>query len=72
MSFEYPEAKILAAQLDETLKGKTIESYDLTDYEKLQRIGFLNRNLDDFRQLVGRRVLGTASSGNTIRVRLEG
>jgi formamidopyrimidine-DNA glycosylase len=72
MSFEYPEAKILAAQLDETLKGKTIESYDLRDYEKLQRIGFLNRNLDDFRQLVGRRVLGTASSGNTIRVRLDG
>jgi formamidopyrimidine-DNA glycosylase len=72
MSFEYPEAKILAAQLDETLKGKIIESYDLRDYEKLQRIGFLNRNLDDFRQLVGRRVLGAGSSGNTIRVQLDG
>jgi formamidopyrimidine-DNA glycosylase len=72
MSFEYPEAKILAAQLDEVLKGKTIESYHLKDYEKLQRIGFLNQNLDDFRQLVGRRVQGAASSGNTIRIRLDG
>jgi formamidopyrimidine-DNA glycosylase len=72
MSFEYPEAKILAAQLDETLRGKIIESYDLKDVEKLQRIGFLNRNLDDFRQLLGRRVLGAGSSGNTIRVRLDG
>ncbi len=72
MSFEYPEAKMLAGQLDETIKGKTIESYDLRDYEKLQKIGFLNRNLDDFRQLVGRRVIGAGSSGNTIRVRLDG
>jgi formamidopyrimidine-DNA glycosylase len=72
VSFEYPEAKILSAQLDETLKGKTIESYDLKDYEKLQRIGFLNRNLDDFKMLVGRHVLGAESRGNTILVRLEG
>lgn len=72
MSFEYPEAKILAAQLNEILRGKTIESYDLREYEKLQRIGFLNSNLDDFKQLVGRRVIEAGSSGNTIRVRLDG
>ena len=36
MSFEYPEARILAAQLDEVLQGKTIESYHIKDYEKLQ------------------------------------
>jgi formamidopyrimidine-DNA glycosylase len=72
VSFEYPEAKILASQLDETLKGKTIASYELRNCEKLQRIGFVNKDLDDFKQLVGRRVMGAVSSGNTIRVRLDG
>jgi len=72
MSFEYPEARLLAAQLDETLKGKTIESYDLKDYEKIHRIGFINRDLGDFKRLLGGRIEGVGSSGNTIRVRLEG
>jgi formamidopyrimidine-DNA glycosylase len=72
MSFEYPEARLLATQLDTTIKGKTIESYDLRDYEKIHRIGFINRNLDDFKRLIGRRVEGAGSSGNTIRMRLDG
>ncbi len=71
MSFEFPEARLLAGQLDETINGKTIESYDLKDYEKIHRIGFINRNLDDFKRLVGRRIEGAGSSGNTIRIRLE-
>jgi len=71
MSFEYPEAKILAKQIDATLAGKRIESYDLKDCEKLQRIGFVNKNLGDFAQLAGRRVSGAVSSGNTIRVSLD-
>ena len=71
MSFEYPEARLLATQLDSTLKGKTIASYDLRDYEKLQRIGFINRDLDDFKHLIGRQFEGASSSGNTIRVRLD-
>jgi len=72
VSFEYPEAKILATQINEALREKVIESYDLKDYEKLHRIGFVNKNLDDFKGLVGRRVLGAGSSGNTIRIRLDG
>ena len=72
MSFEYPEARLLATQLGTTIKGKTIESYDLRDYEKIHRIGFINRNLDDFKRLIGRRVEGAGSSGNTIRMRLDG
>jgi formamidopyrimidine-DNA glycosylase len=71
MSFEYPEAKLLAGQLDATIKGKKIESYDLKDYEKIHRIGFINRDLNDFKRLVGRTVMGAGSSGNTIRVRLD-
>ena len=71
MSFEYPEARLLAGQLDGTIKGKTIKSYDLRDYEKIHRIGFINRDLDDFKRLIGKMVLGAGSSGNTIRVRLD-
>jgi formamidopyrimidine-DNA glycosylase len=71
MSFEYPEARLLATQLDETIKGKTIESYDLRDYEKIHRIGFINKDLNDFKRLIGRRIEGASSSGNTIRVRLD-
>ena len=72
VSIEYPEARILAKQLDETIKGKIIHSYDLKDHEKLIRIGFINKNLDDFKQLIGRRVEGAGSSGNTLRVKLDG
>jgi formamidopyrimidine-DNA glycosylase len=72
MSFEYPEARLLSRQLDETIKGKTVESYDLKDYEKIHRTGFINWSLDDFKWLVGRRIEGAGSSGNTIRVQLEG
>ena len=71
MSFEYPEARLLAGQLDATIKGKTIETYDLKDYEKIHRIGFINRDLDDFKRLIGRTILGAGSSGNTIRIRLN-
>ncbi len=71
MSIEYPEAQILAKQLDETIKGEIVESYDIKDCEKLQKIGFVNRNLDDFKLLVGRRILEVGASGNTIRVRLD-
>ena len=71
MSFEYPEARLLAGQLDATIKGKKIESYDLKDYEKIHRIGFINRDLDDFKRLIGRTILGAGSSGNTIRIRLN-
>ncbi len=72
MSFEFPEARLLAGQLDATIKGKTIESYDLRDYEKIHRIGFINWDLDDFKRLIGRTVMGAWSSGNTIRLRLDG
>ena len=72
MSFEYPEARLLAGQLDATINGKTIISYDLKDYEKIQRIGFINKNLCDYKRLVGRTIIGVGSRGNTIRVKLDG
>lgn len=66
-----PEAKILAKQINETLKGKKVKQYDLKDVEKIHSIGFLNKNLKDFDMLIGRTILGTVSRGNTVRIYMD-
>jgi formamidopyrimidine-DNA glycosylase len=72
MSIELPEARILAQQLDESLKGKTIKSIDLKDVDRMKKIGFVNKNLDDFEAIKGKTVESAVSRGNTIRVKLTG
>ncbi len=72
MSIELAEARILAQQLDEAVKGKTIKDYDLKDVERMMRIGFVNKNIFDFEAIRGKTVLGATSRGNTIRVQLAG
>jgi len=72
MSIELPEAKILAEQMNRELKGKCIKNYCLRDYERLQRIGFMNRDIKSFDQLVNRKVESVISRGNAIRLKLEG
>ncbi|MBD3206120.1 hypothetical protein GF319_07225 [Candidatus Bathyarchaeota archaeon] len=71
MSIELPEAKVLAQQLNDAIIGLTIESYDLQDVERMMKIGFINKNLSDFKSLVGKRVEEVLSRGNTIRVKLS-
>lgn len=71
MSIELPEAKILAEQMNRELRGKRIKSYRLQDYERLQKIGFINRNIKSFDQLIDRRVESVTSRGNAIRVELD-
>lgn len=61
MSVELPEAKILAAQINEMLVGKKVASHETMDSEKLQRIGFMNRELADYEMLDGQTILGAAS-----------
>ena len=51
--------------------GRVVESVTLRDCEKLQRIGFVNRNLDEFQWLTGRAVEDVVSRGNTVRVDLD-
>ena len=70
MSIELPEARILAAQMLKQLKGKRIKTYTLHDIAKLQKIGFVNRNLADFERLRGTVVQDVITSGNTLRVKL--
>jgi formamidopyrimidine-DNA glycosylase len=72
MSIELPEAKILAEQMSKELKGKRIKSYRLRDCEKLQKIGFINRDTKAFDQLVNREVKSVTSRGNSILVKLDG
>jgi formamidopyrimidine-DNA glycosylase len=71
MSVEAPEARILARQMSEVLPGKVVASYRLEDYERLQRIGFLNRDVSEFNQLRGGRVESVVSRGNVVVMRLD-
>jgi len=71
MSIELPEAKILAEQMNKELRGKHIKSCHLQDYEKLQRIGMLNRDIKDFDQLVNGEIASVISRGNVILVKLN-
>jgi formamidopyrimidine-DNA glycosylase len=72
MSIELPEAKILAEQMNKELRGKRIGSYHLRDCERLQKIGFINRDTEAFDQLVDREVESVSSRGNSILVKLDG
>jgi len=71
MSIELPEALILAKQMDKELRGKRIKSCHLQDYEKLQKIGFVNKDVKAFGQLVNGKIESVASRGNVIRVKLD-
>lgn len=71
MSVELPEALILAEQLTQTLLDKKIRLCDLQDYEKLQRVGFINKDLKDYDRLVGCKVKSITHRGNVIRVQMN-
>ena len=71
MSIELPEAKILAEQMNEELRGKRIKSCHLQDYERLQKIGMMDKDTKSFDQLVDGKVEFAVSRGNVIRVKLN-
>jgi formamidopyrimidine-DNA glycosylase len=71
MSIELPEAKILAKQMNRELRGKRIKSYHLQDYERLQRIGMMDKDTKSFDQLVNRKIESVLSRGNVIRLKLS-
>lgn len=71
MSIELPETLILAEQMNKEIIGKQIKSYDLHDYERLQKIGFLNKNIKDFDILIDCKINSITSRGNLIRVILD-
>ncbi|MFX0150997.1 MAG: DNA-formamidopyrimidine glycosylase family protein [Candidatus Hodarchaeota archaeon] len=71
MSIELPEALILARQMKKVLVGKHIESYHLQNYDRMQKIGFLNKNIQDFDQLLNGQITSVRARGNVIRVVLD-
>ena len=71
MSVELPEAKILAEQMSHELRGKRVKSYLLKDYERLQRIGMMDKDLTSFNQLVDGKIESVISRGNVIRVKFD-
>jgi len=71
VSVELPEAQILAEQMTNTLLEKKVKSYDIQDSDKLQKIGFMNKDLKDYERLVGCTVKSIAQRGNTIRIQMN-
>jgi formamidopyrimidine-DNA glycosylase len=71
MSIELPEAQILAEQMSKELLQKQIKSFHLQDYQRLQRIGFVNKDVKAFDQLVNRKVESIISRGNVICVKFD-
>ena len=71
MSVELPEAHILAKQMDEELRQKQIRSYQLQDHERLQKLGFMNKDEKLFERLVKGRIVSVWSRGNVIHLKLD-
>jgi formamidopyrimidine-DNA glycosylase len=71
MSIEAPEARILSEQMNQKLRGKTIKTLKLQDYQRLQKIGFINKDITSFDRLINRSIESVLSRGNVIRVKLD-
>jgi formamidopyrimidine-DNA glycosylase len=71
VSVELPEAQILAEQMTSSLLDKKIKSYDIQDSEKLQKIGFMNKKLKDYKKLVDCKVKSIEHRGNVIRIQMN-
>ena len=71
MSLELPEAYILAEQMNRELREREIANYSLQNHEKLQRLGFINKDSPAFEWLVGGKIESVVSRGNVIRVKLD-
>lgn len=71
MSVELPEAKILAEQMNQELKGKQVQSNLLKDVERLQRIGMVDKDNTSFNKLIGAKIEEITSRGNVLRVRFD-
>jgi formamidopyrimidine-DNA glycosylase len=71
LSIEFPEAYILSKQMSKVLEGKEIIGYDLHDCEKLQKIGFINKDSSDFNRLCGCKIESIVARGTVVLVKLD-
>ena len=70
MSVELPEAMLLAQQMNDELVGKIVESCHLADYASMQKLNLINKDISDFKGLVGGKIDAVISRGCTILVKL--
>ena len=71
MSIEIPEAYILQNQMLDVLVGKTVSDCEMQDYEKAQKTGFINQNIDDFQRLIGKEIEKVEIKGSSVIIRLH-
>jgi formamidopyrimidine-DNA glycosylase len=71
MSFELPEAVILASQMENEMLGKVVSSWDISDSKKMQSIGFMNKDENDYDILIGGKITDILQRGNTVLTRLN-
>ena len=57
--------------MNEELRGKQIKAFQVENSQRLQKIGFINKDLSDFARLVEGRINSVVSRGNVIRVKLD-
>jgi formamidopyrimidine-DNA glycosylase len=72
MSIEMPEATILARQMQAELPGRTVVGFVLQDADKLQAMGFFNKDSAAFERLTGRTIESAVCRGNTMILSLTG
>jgi len=68
VSVELPETHILATQMQEVLPGKTVDSVRTSSTDKLQRIGFIHRDVKTYNRLIGETAKKAHGRGMTIVV----
>ncbi|HLN46167.1 MAG TPA: DNA-formamidopyrimidine glycosylase family protein [Candidatus Sulfotelmatobacter sp.] len=71
MSIELPEAYILAKQMNKELPRKEIIDFKLQNHEKLQKLGFINKDSSIFNELRGSTIETVISRGNVICLKLN-
>jgi formamidopyrimidine-DNA glycosylase len=50
---------------------KKIKNCEMRDYERLQKVGFFNRDIKDFNRLIGCTIKSIVQRGNVIRIQLN-
>jgi len=71
VSVELPEIQILAEQMTSTILEKKIKSCEIQDSEKLQHVGFMNKNLKDYDRMIGCKIKTITQRGNVIWIKMN-
>ena len=71
MSFELPEALVLANQMNSELRNKTIQYFEITDYEKHQKDNWFNRDISYLENLINNTIISVESLNSIILINFK-